>query len=303
MAGGSRQHYIPAAVIGGFSENETKPGRERTVFVRTVDQGGVRLLRAENVGWSADLYTLESPDELPASLIDDSWEYVENHLPEAISYLAEETGDIRADIWFRVFVPYVAQLFARQVDFESNFNARFGDNAELVAQITPKDNARFARIMELQRMYFPVMDAHWTVVHNGTSIPIIINDCGYGVFNNGPGQSGYAIPLSKNVAVSLIIGPAPNSMYQDERGKYIRGPQHAVMDDNSVRTLNGMLFGTALREVYGATESVVEDAAAVGMGTGERMTSVPRSGQLLVHSPQWARQNEGIYQAMLSHLD
>jgi hypothetical protein len=303
---GARQHYIPAAVVGGFSETAAGPRRRRTGYARSIDRRTTRLTRAEDVAWAADLYTLKDPRELPPALVDNIWEGVEKKLPEAIEYLANESGDLRADIWMKVLVPYAAELFVRPLDFDETFSARFGEHAQLVDQISLVDNAKFARAINLQRMYYPVMDAYWVIVHNSSSLPFIINDCGMAILKDEQQIAHYFLPLDRTVGVDLHIGPSGNGMYPREHPERISGPKHrTVNSDEFVRTHNSLIYASAINEIYGPTKEVVEQAAALGDPLRQEVdaSALPRNGQLLVHPGAWARDHEMVYFGALSMLE
>lgn len=92
------------------------------------------------------------------------------------------TGTLDAHIFGEVLVPFVAALFVRGWEFDKRFTRRMdglvGANAELHARFTSRENVNNARLMEMQRLFSPVMRAAWTVMSNVSDVPLLTSDLG-----------------------------------------------------------------------------------------------------------------------------
>jgi hypothetical protein len=94
---GDKQHYLPAAVIGGFGETEPgTPLREAKVLWRRRDWDEARTTVAHRIGCENKMYRLRDPPAgMSADTVDELWDSFEGPLPGAIVHTAErrETFD------------------------------------------------------------------------------------------------------------------------------------------------------------------------------------------------------------------
>ncbi|WP_258297658.1 DUF4238 domain-containing protein [Paenibacillus peoriae] len=119
-----KQHVIPASHIGNFSNNETiVPKRNRTIFFRRDGMETAVSVKAGKVGHREHIYTIQDTTFLKDErYVDKTWKFIEDNLSVAVHALEEHKGAPTFDgtLWVTVLVPYVAQLFCRGEDFESN---------------------------------------------------------------------------------------------------------------------------------------------------------------------------------------
>lgn len=106
----AKQHYLPAAFLAGFSEDETTLPRRR----RRLIQGDKKTLTcctvpAARVASLHDIYTLQKDPENHPDPIDKSWKGYESKLLKCINELT--IGTVGALYWAGVLVPFVASLF------------------------------------------------------------------------------------------------------------------------------------------------------------------------------------------------
>jgi hypothetical protein len=85
-----KDHYIPAALIGGFGEPVSSGRlREATVAVWFNKLGRVKCVKAQDVGSRRGLYNIAS-DPSSSEGFDELWSVYEGGLPEAIRHLENE---------------------------------------------------------------------------------------------------------------------------------------------------------------------------------------------------------------------
>lgn len=277
-APGPKQHFLPAAFIGRFSTETSGPRRQRRVWVRRRGEPEAFRVRAQDVGYEMDLYTLLDVDSDPA-LVDQTWSRVESQLPKALDeLLASDLGYLDAHTWLETLVPFVTSLFVRGPEFNRRFESRleemFGEPSERVARNI--DNTNVARLFELQRLYAVVIRAEWRVVHFPPDTPLLSTDVGYSLTRNtADDRTGYVVPLDLTTALSLIRGPDRPTLWWRNR-TWIAGPiMHVSMPASQAETLNQTSARSAVEEIYGPTQDSVSvvpppttasEAVAVGPG-------------------------------------
>src|SRR5207302_180759 len=94
----------------------------------------------------------------------------------------------------------------------------------------------------------PVMRASWTVMHNRTPKPLVLNDRGLAAFLNIDGSAEYGLPISPHLLLLLGRGTPPALDYDGVR---VTGIRHAEMHPEDVDRANRSAFRFALGEVYG----------------------------------------------------
>ena len=212
----AKDHFIPAAVLGMFSDGHEESLRRRRVAVQRHGRKPY-IARAENIGYVNNLYDLDGQE---AKTVDSSWSGYEHRLPEAISIL-EDSRPLEADVWLRVLVPYVTSLFVRGREWETRYQARFtdawgpdiftppanpeDDHSGSIRGILTTGNANGSRLIELQRLLALVTCAQWNIVHSAPRQAILNNDLGLtGTLIPHTKEQGWVIPLLRKVAVRLF---------------------------------------------------------------------------------------------------
>lgn len=94
-----KQHYIPAALIGGFGE-PSGSGKVRDAVIAVLDKksGNVFTQKAENVGWQSGIYSLHILPDGEKDVIDSLWKSYEPLLPKAVAALADRR-ESEEDLW------------------------------------------------------------------------------------------------------------------------------------------------------------------------------------------------------------
>lgn len=222
---------------------------------------------AENLGYVRDLYTLIEDHGQPPDMIDRAWRVYEPGLPDGIAALIDSHArPLRADVWTRVLVPFVVGLFVRGPEFNRRFETRLvpiiGTTSTFFTPTRITDNTNQARLFEMQRLMFPIATAEWTVVHCTGSGIAITSDVGYCLMRHLQGGGvGYAIPLRPDAVLVLRKGPHHLIAHSAGGSWVMGGIQHAAGAPETISGLNTAIATTAMAEVYGPTERVVDTSA------------------------------------------
>ncbi|WP_310832311.1 DUF4238 domain-containing protein [Paenibacillus pedocola] len=264
----AKQHVIPASYIGNFSENIYTPTRKSVVLVKR-DEKELYSTQAENIGMKKNIYTINSEGLGPKDYIDKTWEYVETNLPKAISLLAKHTDSYYFDaiIWSTVIVPFISQLFIREMEYSVYLEERAPWLKDILEfdKSKLKDNSNINRLIDYQINCGLLVDAEWKLIHNSTNIPLITNDRGYGVFDarHSGGPMGYIIPINKKMLIMIAkkrLEIETTSVYGTKDTPEVVFPQGKIFDERIVRGFNGSMASCARSEIYGAEEQVIMDA-------------------------------------------
>lgn len=231
-----RQHWLPAALIGGFGAR-TQAGRKARVAVRRKRGGAVTVAKAETVAFERGLYTLSDPPPgLDPNQIDRIFGSTEPRLPAAIDALA--TRDAQA-VDLETILDYVAALAVRHPDhFRSvidEYRARAGDPSLI------GDAIQIARLLALQNSIPQVRTWHWRVIESAVDAQrYILSDLGFTYIGQEqrPGRAIF-VPLSPRAALLGFLGQR-----QGFASRFIATP-------TTVAWLNAATWAEAPREVYG----------------------------------------------------
>ena len=109
---------------------------------------------------------------------------------------------------------------------------------------------------------FPIATAEWTVVHCTSSGIAITSDVGYCLMRHlQGGEVGYAIPLRPDAVLVLRKGPHHVIAHSTGGSWVMGGIQHAAGAPETIGELNTAIATTAMAEVYGPAERVVDTSA------------------------------------------
>ncbi|MGX7680670.1 DUF4238 domain-containing protein [Jatrophihabitans sp. DSM 45814] len=198
----ARDHYLPAAFIGRFSDDTAGARRDRQIFVRRRDQTEVFSTTPSKIARVHDLYTM-SKDDGPPDSVDEIWQAYESKIGPALDDLCNGKG-ISLNVWLRVLVPFITSKFVRGKDFDERFRRRPVIQTLQGTSVVEQDFNR-ARMMELQRLLAPVMAARWVVIHKTGGAPFLCNDLGLSATSDpSTGAQGWAVPLGPNDALGIF---------------------------------------------------------------------------------------------------
>jgi hypothetical protein len=206
-------HYLPAALIGGFGRPNPRPGKTKlrfaTVAVREhTHSNKVKCKRAENVAKKiGEYWVAHPPPGYSPNFIDGYWDEYEPELPAAVRRLGDRTWTERD--WETVRKHVVAES-VRNPDFEraaTEFRAAKGD------PITHRDEVQYERLVTLANTPALLASSRFAVVRTPEDgRRFITNDKGYTtVADPYVNQKGVLFPLSGTVAVLCVpeVGEIP----------------------------------------------------------------------------------------------
>lgn len=248
---GSKQHFLPATYLACFSVGSAFPRRSRRLAQGDRLNGTCIETSAANLAKITDLYTLEQHTANP-NVIDDIWLKYETRLSDCIDQMI--AGSITALDWASVLVPFVACLLVRGPEFEERFNSRLqgmGFDSEFLESLS--DNAKQARIMEIQRLLAPVLVAEWTLLEFAQGEPLLTNDWSYLVVDWG---KGLTIPVGHNHAIQ--VAPRTEGIIAAKVGDTWR-PAIRKIDINASNrtTFNRAMAENARRFIFGVDCNLV----------------------------------------------
>lgn len=209
----AKDHFIPAALLGRFSEDETGPLRERVLHVVSRHTGG-RCATAASIGYKKGLYDVDR-DSFPAShgrAIDKLWDVYEPQLPRVLDDLID--GTLSASDWIRTLVPFVAATFARDRSYEARVVARLkgeggGSEGEWPGVIS-KTNMNLNRVVEMNRFAARAIVCDWYVFE--VDGDVLIPDLGFGFdLLSDPEEErervGFMLPVGRRHILGLMPVP------------------------------------------------------------------------------------------------
>lgn len=194
MAKPRKDHYIPAALIGGFGEPATSGRlREATVAVWFNKSGSLKCIKAEDVGFRRGLYRIDSVAGSDEDF-DDLWALYEGGLPDAIRHLEDEEPSSHD---LNVLAAHVAFAGARYVGFsDSLIQWSRAQGIELTT-----DEAQSQRPAWIQGG-LQVVDWRWRTLHAPNRSAFVLPDTGYALVKKTVHDPYYVfLPLSPRVGL------------------------------------------------------------------------------------------------------
>ena len=114
-----KDHTVPAFIIGSFSDSQEGPPRKRKVYyLRREGMTSPHYKRAETIGYVKGEY-----DSSFGRAVDDLWDEYEGNLPE-LSEIFIQKKPLSINLWEKVLIPYVADLWVRSPGFRQNYENR-----------------------------------------------------------------------------------------------------------------------------------------------------------------------------------
>jgi len=197
---GDRQHYIPAALIGGFGI--TRPGqplRKSRIVVRELRSGEVHAATAEDVAHRRALYRLEAPvSDVDPDIVDKLWSPVEHDLPTMVARLeADALEEDDADKW----IWYAAMAGVRHPTAFPTAAAHY-----LRSRGEPEPAGDQILAMRVEALLNGQRDMHewrWRVLHSPHDGPrFVLSDRGWNLVHEPVGDSsGLWLPVGPRVGI------------------------------------------------------------------------------------------------------
>lgn len=280
-----RRHYVPAALLGHFSDNpDLRSLRKSVLSVHRFSPEVDFTNSAENLASSRELYRQHWFDGL------DMDRYLaggENHALEPIEVIeTSSSGAIPLREWAKVAY-FVASQVVRNPDREREI-------AALAAEEIGLHVAAPGYPIDLPRVAAAVVRARWEFVSSAKDF--IVNDRAIATVQFGDwGMRGYFIPVRKRVGFR-IGGLLSKAITWSGRAWEIDIPIRRIPDDQ-VDNLNAWTWASAVEEVYGPTPEALREASAIGDDIREHipdLASYSRGAELLGLDGQGRRDGETL---------
>lgn len=230
MGSGDRQHYLPAALIGGFGDRRgRRDPREALVCWRRRSSPVVRETIAEAIGWRRGTYRLEDPQPgVDPDIVDAVWDDVEGELSSAVGRF-ETRADTQADHdWLRA---YAGTAGVRHPQFASAVN-RWLPTLDLPP--VSGDQVHVARLVALRNSREIIRSWRWRLLHSPQDAPrFAISDLGWAYIGQ-PDMNGRGLYLPLNSRVAALA-------WRGTPG----GFDHQLLRPNWVRWLNAAMWTEA----------------------------------------------------------
>jgi hypothetical protein len=197
---GKRQHYLPAAVIGGFGLGRTnKSLRDAAIVVKDLRTGSIRHSTAQNEAHRRALYRLEDPPPgVNPDAIDDLWKAVEQNLPNLVARLADKAlapGDEP------LLILYASMAGVRHPTFQ---NVAEHHQTQRRQPRPIGDQLQWMRYEALLNQLKEMPNWRWRVLHSQVDAPrFMLSDRGW-IYVQEPGQQTRAIFLPMGSRVGIL---------------------------------------------------------------------------------------------------
>jgi len=300
----SRQHFLPAALVGRFSTAASYPIRDRPVWVTRRGSARAYVQKAENLAALDDFYTVEvspfvgdDPGSRPLA-IDEMWTHVEQSLTDIIDAAdaAVTTGLMQAGRW-ATFIEFLAQILARTPDFDRRFVERFGGPGVAPELVADRDNINAVRLIEIQRLRAAFLYGSWYFIRFPVG-SLVQNDRGYaGTADRDTGTTGLCFPLRHDLAVTVLTSVEPNQLITVDDAYYVPVGSN-VFDAAAAESLGPLVAEWADSEIYGPSEPIVR-AASLGF---QREPPPVGPEDAFGHSSKWLREHENDYFTLLAQI-
>jgi hypothetical protein len=234
-----QDHFLPAALIGGFGYGVPSSPRERTVLWRRRQWNRPKPIKAEAIGWRKGLYDVTLPGIDPREL-DMVWNRFEPKLPRSIRQLDARTESIAET---EALLDYALCAGVRHPDFAAAVNRW---RSELGEPAVSGNALQVERIGALVNAISMVRRWRWRALHAPRDSPrYILNDRGW-TYLSEEGRDGRAIffPLAPRVS---MLG------YRDPAHSYaLTGTiEHLIVCPSTAHWLNAVTWSDAPDFVIG----------------------------------------------------
>lgn len=267
----AKDHYIPAALLGRFSDAQS--GRLRDREVRVVSRHTApRTARASAVGYKKDLYNVDR-DTFAATqgrAIDNLWEAYEPKLPAVLDALID--GTLTASDWIRVLVPFVAATSARDRSYASRVEARLEQEGLDDLQtdfpgLLDKTNLNLNRAVEMNRFAARAIMCDWYVYEADGDL--VIPDVGFGFDLMDPFEDkdvvALALPVGRRHVLELV--PRPNRVVASRCGGDWKVPIYHQPAAATAADLNRSLLVGCAQDFVAGTEAATSTVSSGNIAT------------------------------------
>lgn len=283
----AKDHYLPAAFIGRFSQDTSGALRNRHIWVNNGKAGKILSTTPSSIGYKKGLYALKNGSDI------DKWNY-EGLLNRVLTDISN-SKQISLDDWLRVAVPFVTGLYARGKEFNKRYEAIPTIKHLTEQNLVNPDNTNGARAMRLQRLLGPVTAARWVVLHSTAKTPIITNDLGLTLTKNlADGDIGWAIPLDRQTVLGIFPRKLRNIGSWDGERWYANiehlHPVPEVFSGINVeiaKSASEFVFGPTRESVKAVTPASDKKAEDLAIIMEARWNEVFSRKEYVAHAKDW----------------
>jgi hypothetical protein len=200
-----RQHFLPAALLGGFGRpnSRRKGARYAAIAVRDLATREVRISNAESEAHRRALYRLAAPPPgIDRDAVDELWDSIEPGLPDLIArvegYALIPGDDSR-------LLDYAASVWVRH----PSFAVVAADHQVKSGQPAPSSDAvQIMRVEGLLNQRKTITDWRWRVLHACPDAPrFVISDLGFiGIADSPEGDAVKGLLNAVFVPLSPMVG-------------------------------------------------------------------------------------------------
>lgn len=228
---GTKQHFLPACIIGRFSADENRLSRKRHVQVLRRGASHPYLAKASTL---CEVNGLYDGDSFRGGTID-QWDYEQN-----LTYLFNRMklgGSPGLDYYVHDLIPYAAGLFMRGPDFQNRLKRRLASSGIDMGLIS-EDNVNVDRLFELQRLLSILLAAEWSCLHTPYGMRFVLGDLGL-CRTTIEGESAWVAPIDPELA--LMIRARKKGHIADYRSRdhlWIARVEHLQLHEEATERVN-----------------------------------------------------------------
>lgn len=227
----SKDHLIPAAFIGRFSNDTTNKHRTRPVNIRRKDGTILNNKPARTIGYEHDAYDID-PTISPINgkkAVDKIWDQYETKLNPTIDAL--EARSLTINDWIDVLVPFVAGLFARSSEFTNRITKRNDRLPQYLKDVAnTEDNINLNRPLEMSQYATKLLSYQWSVYQaNGH---LIMPDLGYTIALEPEDLDSIVFWIPLDQTTLLVLSPEPGHVLaRKKNGEWIPNINYIARSD------------------------------------------------------------------------
>lgn len=270
----AKDHYIPASLIGRFSDDQSEKSRERMVYVRRKNTKK-HPAKARNIGFRNNLYDVsrEIYSLSEGRAVDNAWRDYEDGLTLALEALTYKK--LTARQWVSIVVPFVGASCVRDPSYKERSESRKWVNSEFASifkNSLDDTSLNLNRVAEMNRFVARAIASDWSI--RETDGDLVTSDVGVAVNPVTPQEvtpeiNSLIIPIGRRHFLELEpVSGRTIAVREDETWKIrVRYPK----EKECSATINAMMAEHAQEFVAGTSEAIdsVESVESLGVHSAE----------------------------------